>query len=116
MLQSRDIGIDNLQCTGLLKLLLDNAGLQNIAACCIRRIGVLSMYVSSTHDPRSDVTLEEELLTPMELARALKVPVSWVYDHSRSSSRQRIPCIKVGKYLRFIWPEVEKWLSSLHQS
>ena len=54
------------------------------------------------------------LLTPEELADSLKVEVSWVYDQTRSRAAVRnddpLPCIRMGKYLRFYWPEVEKWL------
>src|SRR3990172_7803198 len=42
--------------------------------------------------------MEAELLTVDELAAMLKVPRSWVYQHSRG--RNPLPFIKVGKYLR----------------
>ena len=44
-----------------------------------------------------------ELLTPEELADALKVPLSWVYENSRQGN---IPTVKVGKYIRFELDEV----------
>lgn len=44
-----------------------------------------------------------ELLTVDELADALKVPKSWIYDKTR---KDEIPRIKVGKYLRFRLIEV----------
>ena len=74
----------------------------------------MESYMSTTDEPESNVTLEE-LVTPTELANALKVPVSWVYGHSRCRGRQRIPCIKVGKYLRFSLSEVERWLATLRE-
>ena len=44
-----------------------------------------------------------ELLEPEELARKLKVPVSWVYEQSRMG---KIPTHRIGKYLRFDLQEV----------
>jgi excisionase family DNA binding protein len=46
----------------------------------------------------------EELLTVDEVAALLKVPRSWVYEHARSRGTpraERLPYIKLGKYLRF---------------
>jgi excisionase family DNA binding protein len=45
-----------------------------------------------------------ELLTVDEVAAVLKVSRSWVYEHSRSRGiprSERLPHIKVGKYVRF---------------
>jgi hypothetical protein len=54
------------------------------------------------------------ILRPEQLGERLKVPVSWVYENTRSRAGRRnadpLPCIRMGKYLRFYWPEVEKWL------
>jgi hypothetical protein len=54
------------------------------------------------------------ILTPDQLGERLKVPVSWVYENTRKRANRRntdpLPCIRMGKYLRFYWPEVEKWL------
>lgn len=54
------------------------------------------------------------ILTPDELSERLKVPVSWVYENTRNRAFVRnadpLPQIRMGKYLRFYWPEIEKWL------
>ena len=45
-----------------------------------------------------------ELLTADEVAALLKVSRSWVYEHSRSkhaARSDRLPHIKIGKYVRF---------------
>jgi excisionase family DNA binding protein len=45
-----------------------------------------------------------ELLTVDEVAAPLKVSRSWVYEHSRSKQTarsDRLPHIKIGKYVRF---------------
>ncbi len=50
--------------------------------------------------PHADL---HELLTVDEVAALLKVSRSWVYEHTRSrgSRSERLPHIKVGKYVRF---------------
>ena len=47
-------------------------------------------------DPEDDA-----LLTPQDAARFLKVSVSWVYEHVRPEAQDRLPFVKLGKYLRF---------------
>ena len=45
-----------------------------------------------------------ELLTVEDVAALLKVSKSWVYEHTRSRvtpQSERLPYIKVGKYVRF---------------
>ncbi len=44
---------------------------------------------------------DEELMTVGEVARLLKVPVSWVYERCRESTPNPLPHLKLGKYLRF---------------
>lgn len=47
-----------------------------------------------------DVALDG-LLTVQETARLLKVSVSWIYEHVRPDAEDRLPVVKLGKYLRF---------------
>jgi excisionase family DNA binding protein len=45
-----------------------------------------------------------ELLTVADVAAILKVTKSWVYEHTRSRGipgAERLPHVKVGKYVRF---------------
>lgn len=45
-----------------------------------------------------------ELLTVEEVAALLKVTKSWVYEHTRSRitpRSERLPHVKIGKYVRF---------------
>jgi hypothetical protein len=55
-----------------------------------------------------------ELVDAVELASRLKVPVSWVRSHSRTRTpnEDRIPCIRLGRYVRFEWgsPRLIEWL------
>jgi excisionase family DNA binding protein len=50
-------------------------------------------------------TLDKELLTAEELAGRLKVPVSWVYETSRTG---KIPTVRIGRYVRFKLNDVLK--------
>lgn len=46
----------------------------------------------------------DELLTVDDVAKLLKVSRSWVYEHTRSRGTprsERLPYLKVGKYIRF---------------
>jgi excisionase family DNA binding protein len=53
-----------------------------------------------------------EILTPEELAKRLKVPSSWVYDKQRTRCKNKIPSKPMGRYIRFDWDEVVKWLEA----
>lgn len=59
-----------------------------------------------------------EVLTPSDLAEFLKIPASRVYELTRFRAGSRgepIPHRKVGRELRFIKGEVERWLLGLPQ-
>ncbi len=57
-----------------------------------------------------------ELLTVEEIARTLHVPISWVYGRTRKRGAERIPYIKLGKYLRFDITAVRTWVNGLRHS
>lgn len=60
-----------------------------------------------------DTTVHEgTLLTVNEVAEILKVPPSWVYEHTRERSRDRIPGFRIGKYWRFAEEDVQAWLAA----
>ncbi len=44
---------------------------------------------------------EEALMTVGEVARLLRVPVSWVYERCREGTPHPLPHLKLGKYLCF---------------
>jgi hypothetical protein len=56
-----------------------------------------------------------DILTPEELADRLKVGLNWVYEKCRKRGKHGgvpLPCLRVGRYLRFSWPDVCDWLRS----
>ena len=52
----------------------------------------------------------DNLLTPEEVAERLKVPESWVYEKTRARCRNPMPCLRLGRYIRFDWTAVATWL------
>jgi excisionase family DNA binding protein len=65
---------------------------------------------SSTHRLLGVSSEPGALLTVQEVAEILKVPVSWVYEHARPDCRNPLPCIKLGKYLRFEEQAIREFL------
>ena len=57
-----------------------------------------------------------QLLTVSEIAQTLRVPVSWVYERTRRQGFERMPHIKLGKYLRFDPNIVSEWLKSMRDN
>lgn len=52
----------------------------------------------------------QELLTVSELAARLKINPSWLYFRTMQTGRDAIPCIRIGKYLRFNESDVMVWI------
>ncbi len=50
------------------------------------------------------------LLTVGEVAELLRVPRSWVYERTRKRGLERLPHLKLGKYLRFEEGAVREFL------
>jgi len=57
-------------------------------------------------DQRLALSLEEPLLDAEQAAALLNVRPSWVRDATRAG---RLPCIRVGRHLRFTRPMLEQW-------
>lgn len=58
-------------------------------------------------EPRFE-RLDEPLLTPAEAAALLAVRTSWVYGAAREG---RLPCRHIGRHLRFLRSDLERWLA-----
>jgi excisionase family DNA binding protein len=52
--------------------------------------------------------LDGLLLRPEQAAELLAVKPSWVYDAVRS---RRLPCLRVGRHIRFTKTMLEDWLA-----
>ena len=56
--------------------------------------------------------MTDRLLDAKEVAARLNVPVSWVRESTRSGG---MPCVQLGRYRRYEWAAVERWLESCKQ-
>jgi excisionase family DNA binding protein len=54
--------------------------------------------------------VNDSLLSVEEVAELFRVPVSWVYEHTRRRSPNRIPGFRLGKYWRFRKSDVLAWI------
>jgi excisionase family DNA binding protein len=54
----------------------------------------------------------DRLLDVNEAAALLNVPVSWIYQHVRARTEDKLPHLKLGKYLRFSALALTQWLES----
>lgn len=56
-----------------------------------------------------------ELIDSAELASRWQVPESWIRNHTRARTPkdERIPCVRLGRYVRFQWgsPRLRDWLA-----
>lgn len=60
-------------------------------------------------DAQLALSLDEPLLNCEQAAALLNVRPSWVRDATRAG---RLPCIRVGRHLRFTRPMLETWAAS----
>jgi excisionase family DNA binding protein len=58
---------------------------------------------------RPNLSLTEPLLKPPEAAELLAVRTSWIYDAVRAGT---LPCLKIGRHIRFTRPMLEDWLAT----
>lgn len=52
----------------------------------------------------------QQILTIDEVAARLKTSRRWVYEKCRRRCQNPLPCIRMGRYLRFDWVSVSAWL------
>jgi excisionase family DNA binding protein len=57
-----------------------------------------------------------ELLTVRDAARYLKVTVSWIYEHVRDDAEDRLPVLKLGKYLRFDLRDLRAYIDAKREA
>jgi excisionase family DNA binding protein len=56
--------------------------------------------------------MNDRLLDAGQVAELLSVPKSWVLESARSGA---LPCVRLGRYVRFVRGDVEAWLASCKQ-
>jgi len=52
----------------------------------------------------------ESILTGEQVAERLQLKTSTVYEFTRRRNKRPVPAMRAGKFLRFYWSDVEKWL------
>jgi excisionase family DNA binding protein len=63
-----------------------------------------------------DPFLGDGLLTVNDAARFLHVTVSWVYEHTRDDAEDRLPFVKLGKYVRFDRTDLREFINAKRQA
>jgi excisionase family DNA binding protein len=63
----------------------------------------------SNQPPVGTRRLDGPLLRPDQVASLLAVKTSWVYEAVRAGN---LPCIRVGRHIRFTHAMLEEWLQS----
>jgi excisionase family DNA binding protein len=58
----------------------------------------------------SPAVTHEPILTPEQVAERLQVPAARVYEWTRRRNMRPLPSLKAGRFLRFKWSMVERWL------
>lgn len=55
--------------------------------------------------------MQYEVIDSEELAKRWNLPETWLRDGVRNRTSDRIPHLKLGRYVRFEWgsPELEDW-------
>ena len=56
--------------------------------------------------------MDQNLISIKEMAERLSVPISWLYQRTRTGE---IPFFKIGKYVRFDVGQVMKWVERQNQ-
>ena len=70
---------------------------QTLAAACADRADTHT----GEHQSGYGVAVDE-LLTVDDVAERFKLPRSWVYERTRRRGGDRLPFVKLGKYVRFV--------------
>lgn len=63
--------------------------------------------------PRPATRLQEPLLKPDQAAALLAVRTSWIYEAVRNG---RLPCVRIGRHVRFLRSDLERWLTDQRDS
>jgi excisionase family DNA binding protein len=63
--------------------------------------------MSPTRSEHPHSGLNAPLLRPGQVAELLSVKPSWVYDAVRGG---RLPCLRIGRHIRFTQAMIEAWL------
>lgn len=73
--------------------------------------GVATHPVSSSAAVGMALPLSFEVVNAAELGRRWGIPKSWIMEQTRNRATDPIPCVRLGRYVRFEWnsPALLRW-------
>ena len=77
------------------------------AIVSISQPSALPVPISVSHEP---------ILTGEQVAERLQLEPSTIYELTRRRNRRPLPALRAGKFLRFKWSEVERWLNESREA
>ena len=80
---------------------------------CKKKIVSLPIEVSTL-----PIASFEPILTGEQIAKLLQVRPATIYEFTRrrNNGRNPMPFLRAGKFLRFRWSEVERWLNESREA
>ena len=75
-----------------------------------KKVSAVAPVVIPAVSPQPVVSPVDSILTTEELAARLKVSVEYISEKTRSRCARPLPCIRLGRYIRFSWASVQAWL------
>ncbi len=74
------------------------------------------VVTARSEHPQASATEFDDLMTIGDVAAFLRVTKSWVYEHTRDGVEDRLPALKLGKYLRFHRSDLRAYVDAKRQS
>ena len=75
-----------------------------------------SITPTPTDGSSAENRMDDALLTVQDAARFLNVSVSWIYEHVRDGAEDRLPVVKLGKYLRFDQRDLRDYIDAKREA
>lgn len=77
---------------------------------------IASITPTPTDSNGAENRMDDALLTVQDAARFLNVTVSWIYEHVRDGAEDRLPVVKLGKYLRFDQRDLRDYIDAKREA
>jgi hypothetical protein len=77
--------------------------------------GIFTLPPQQRDAPDLATVAVESLLDVHGAARMLNVTVSWMYEHIRADANDRVPHVKLGKYVRFHPDDLRAYVNAKRQ-
>jgi excisionase family DNA binding protein len=77
---------------------------------------IASITSTPTDSNGAENRMDDALVTVQDAARFLNVSVSWIYEHVRDGAEDRLPVVKLGKYLRFDQRDLRDYIDAKREA